>query len=416
MALNPVQPITSSNATATNGSPTITVFGNVDCSKVFQGSILHLGGNNPVEAISGTAANGAGESTVTLRFNWTEATQTGKLLIFNTVEGLVGAIQKAQNIVEQTSGIEAIGGTGLVEKTGDNTYTTATITTKGKQILIATTNQEVKDTLGLGTASPLNVTTSKTDTTAGRVLKVGDFGIGETDTTLLIGSVNQTNIAGGTYRVTGLNIGTKPPFEDFIMVVSRYNSQDSSQMAIRPQDQTVWFRVSNMGVFSAWVKLHKTGDDIVLGTSTFNGLATLNKTGADGLVAEFRKSTTFVGSIALTGTTTTYNTTSDYRLKEDIKPILNASQRVLNLKPINHAWKKDGTRTDGFLAHEFAEECPQGVSGEYNKVDEKGEIVPQGMDASKAIPLLTASLQDALQRIALLERELLNIKDNNNGD
>jgi len=411
MAFNPVKPITASNATATNGSPTITVSGAVDCSKVFQGSILHLGGNNPVEAISGTTANASGQSTVTLRENWTEATQTAKLLIFNTIEGLVGAIQKAQNIVEQTSGIEAIGGTGLVEKTGDNTYTTATITTKGKQILLATTNQEVTNTLGLGTASSLDVTTSKTDTTAGRVLKVGDFGIGATDTTLLIGSVDQTNIASGTYRVTDLNTGTKPPFEDFIMVVSRYNSQDSSQMAIRPQDRTVWFRVSTVGVFSSWVKIHKTGDDVVIGTTALNGLATFNKTGDDGRVAEFRKSATLVGSIALTGTTTTYNTTSDYRLKEDIRPILNPSERVLNLKPINHAWKKDGTRTDGFLAHQFAEECPQGVSGEYNKVDDKGEIIPQTMDASKAIPLLTASLQDALQRITLLEKELISIKE-----
>jgi len=153
MALNSVKPITSSNATATNGSTTIAVFGGVDCSKVFQGSILHLGGNNPVEAISGTLPDNLGQSTVTLRSSWTEATQTKKLLIFNTVEGLVGAIQKAQNIVEQTSGIEGLGGTGFVEKTGQNSYTTSTATVKAKQILLAETSQNVRDVLELGTSS-----------------------------------------------------------------------------------------------------------------------------------------------------------------------------------------------------------------------------------------------------------------------
>jgi len=153
MALNSVKPITSSNATATNGSTTITVFSGVDCSKVFQGSILHLGGNNPVEAISGTLPNDLGESIVTLREAWTEATQTDKLLIFNTIEGLVGAIQKAQNIVEQTSGIEALIGTGFVEKTGENSYTTSTVTTQAKQILSADTSETVRGILQLGTSA-----------------------------------------------------------------------------------------------------------------------------------------------------------------------------------------------------------------------------------------------------------------------
>jgi len=174
MAINPVKPITSGNTTATNGSNTVSVTGAVDCSKIYQGSILHLGGNNPVEAISGTVANGSGVSTITLRNNWPFATITGPLLVFNTIEGLVGAIQKAQQIVEQTSGLESIGGVGFVEKTGDNTYSTLTATTKGKQILSSADSQEARNIIDLGTSAVANLTTSPSDATANRVFKVGD--------------------------------------------------------------------------------------------------------------------------------------------------------------------------------------------------------------------------------------------------
>jgi hypothetical protein len=62
---------------------------------------------------------------------------------------------------------------------------------------------------------------------------------------------------------------------------------------------------------------------------------------------------TFVGSITTTASATAYNTSSDYRLKEDWVAVADASTRVNALKPVNFAWKVDGTRVDGFLAHEL---------------------------------------------------------------
>jgi hypothetical protein len=91
-----------------------------------------------------------------------------------------------------------------------------------------------------------------------------------------------------------------------------------------------------------------------------------------------------------------YNTSSDYRLKEDWVAVADASTRVNALKPVNFAWKVDGSRVDGFLAHELAEVVPEAVTGEKDAVDAEGNPVYQGIDQSKLVPLLTAALQEAL--------------------
>jgi len=107
----------------------------------------------------------------------------------------------------------------------------------------------------------------------------------------------------------------------------------------------------------------------------------------------------FRGSITTNGSATAYNTSSDYRLKEDWVAVADASTRVNALKPVNFAWKADGSRVDGFLAHEVAEVVPEAVTGEKDAVDAEGNPVYQGIDQSKLVPLLTAALQEALAKI-----------------
>jgi len=110
-----------------------------------------------------------------------------------------------------------------------------------------------------------------------------------------------------------------------------------------------------------------------------------------------------VGYIATSGTTTSYVTSSDYRLKTDAQPMTGASDRVLALKPVNFAWKADGSRVDGFLAHEAQAVVPEAVTGEKDAVDAEGNPEYQGIDQSKLVPLLTAALQEALTEIADLK-------------
>jgi len=113
-----------------------------------------------------------------------------------------------------------------------------------------------------------------------------------------------------------------------------------------------------------------------------------------------------VGSITTNGSSTSYNTSSDYRLKEGWVAVADASTRVNALKPINFAWIANGARVDGFLAHELAGVVPEAVTGEKDAVDAEGNPVYQGIDQSKLVPLLTAALQEALAEINALKARL----------
>ena len=130
---------------------------------------------------------------------------------------------------------------------------------------------------------------------------------------------------------------------------------------------------------------------------------TLNQSDSDGTVLSFRRSGTTVGGVTLTTSATSYNTSSDYRLKEDVQPMTGASQRVLALNPVNFQWKADGTRVDGFLAHEAQAVVPEAVTGEKDAVDAEGNPDYQAIDQSKLVPLLTAALQEALGEIESLK-------------
>jgi hypothetical protein len=113
-----------------------------------------------------------------------------------------------------------------------------------------------------------------------------------------------------------------------------------------------------------------------------------------------------VGSIATNGSATAYNTSSDYRLKEDWQPMTGAVDRLQQLNPVNFAWKIDGSRVDGFIAHEAQAVVPECVTGIKDEVDAEGNPVYQGIDQSKLVPLLTAALQEALAEIESLKARL----------
>ena len=119
-----------------------------------------------------------------------------------------------------------------------------------------------------------------------------------------------------------------------------------------------------------------------------------------------------VGTISTSATATAYNTSSDYRLKEDVQPMVGATDRLMALKPVNFAWKVDGSRVDGFLAHEAQEVVPECVTGEKDAVDDEGNPQYQGIDQSKIVPLLVAALQEALTKIEALEARVAALETN----
>lgn len=151
-----------------------------------------------------------------------------------------------------------------------------------------------------------------------------------------------------------------------------------------------------------------TSDGLLqVGTTTFNNgvINTVSRSGLWGLSIRDNAANTamiqFVnsagaqaGSITISGTTTTYGSGSDYRLKDEIVPMTGALEKVQALKPVTWKWKGDGSGGQGFIAHELATVCPDAVVGEKDAVNEDGSIKPQMVDTSFLVATLTAAIQE----------------------
>jgi hypothetical protein len=174
--------------------------------------------------------------------------------------------------------------------------------------------------------------------------------------------------------------------------------------------------------------------------------AQFTRNGSDGPLIYLYNDTAQAGLISVSGSSTTYGTSSDYRLKTDAQPMTGASARVQALNPVNFEWIASGDRVDGFLAHEAQEVVPEAVTGAKDAMRDEGyEVTPavyedvvipavldeegneleaertehrlvseavmgtrsvpdyQSIDQSKLVPLLTAALQEALTEIADLK-------------
>jgi hypothetical protein len=128
---------------------------------------------------------------------------------------------------------------------------------------------------------------------------------------------------------------------------------------------------------------------------------------SNGDVATFTATSgSIVGAITIDATTTTYNTSSDYRLKNTIAPMTGALAKVALLKPCTYKWNADGSDGEGFIAHELAEVVPQCVTGEKDAVDEDGNPKYQGIDTSFLVATLTAALQEQQAIIESLKARL----------
>ena len=101
-----------------------------------------------------------------------------------------------------------------------------------------------------------------------------------------------------------------------------------------------------------------------------------------------------VGSIQTNGSTTSFNTSSDYRLKENIVPMTGALAIVAELKPVTYKWKVDGSDGQGFIAHELQAVVPDCVTGEKDAVDDDGNPKYQAVDTSFLVATLTAAIQE----------------------
>lgn len=123
------------------------------------------------------------------------------------------------------------------------------------------------------------------------------------------------------------------------------------------------------------------------------GVGVRNSSGGSAALMYFF-SPNYVGEISTNGTTTSFVSASDYRLKEAISPMTGALATVTALKPVTYKWKSNGLDGQGFIAHELQAVVPDCVTGEKDAVDAEGNPKYQGIDTSFLVATLTAAIQE----------------------
>lgn len=168
-----------------------------------------------------------------------------------------------------------------------------------------------------------------------------------------------------------------------------------------------------------------TSGNLLVGTTSVSGLTTIsansnvkpllgfldtNTSSTTYRIVDFNRNGTQTGTISINNTNTTYATSSDYRLKEDVQPMVGGLARVAALKPVTYKWKVDGSDGEGFIAHELAEVVPQCVTGEKDAVDADGKPVYQGIDTSFLVATLTAAIQELNAKLDAQAAEIAALK------
>jgi hypothetical protein len=143
-------------------------------------------------------------------------------------------------------------------------------------------------------------------------------------------------------------------------------------------------------------------------TTTNNPMSVSNSrsTAATDYSILFYRNTSIVGSIQTSLSATSYVTSSDYRLKDNIQPMTGALEKVALLKPVTYNWKLDGTQSQGFIAHELQAVVPDCVTGEKDEIDSEGNPKYQGIDTSFLVATLTAAIQEQQTLIEQLKARL----------
>jgi len=176
----------------------------------------------------------------------------------------------------------------------------------------------------------------------------------------------------------------------------RFNTGGSERMRIRSNGQVLINSTSIIASDNAYLQV--TGGSVTpvaLRGGTNNYFMAFYKQSNNDLIGSITGSS---------GTATAFNTSSDYRLKENVSYTFDATTRLKQLKPARFNFIADSDNTvDGFLAHEVSSVVPEAITGTHNEVDDEGNPVYQGIDQSKLVPLLVKTIQELEARITALE-------------
>jgi hypothetical protein len=190
------------------------------------------------------------------------------------------------------------------------------------------------------------------------------------------------------------------------------SDNNSNALFVDASSDQVLFGVSsaNITTNAGYFATNTTSYHLALGNTSTSAAAAniyVNRQNVNGVSIQFRRANLDVGSITVSTTGTQYNTNSDRRLKTDIEPIANGTEKLMAMNPVTHKWKADPDAdvVHGFIAQEMQEIVPEAVSGEPD-----GEEM-MSMDYGRITPVLVAALQDAHNKIAALEERLAELEN-----
>jgi hypothetical protein len=187
-------------------------------------------------------------------------------------------------------------------------------------------------------------------------------------------------------------------------VSTYFGSETSNGIVLTTTNHPLAFGTNN----AERARIDTSGNLLVGTTSAFDSAYTMSvqvrnatggiviRPGSDNYTAmSFRTAgNTQVGNITVGPSSTSFVTTSDYRLKENVQPMVGALSKIAALKPCTYKWKADGSDGQGFIAHELQEVVPDAVVGDKDAVNEDGSIKAQGIDTSFLVATLTAAIQE----------------------
>ncbi len=237
--------------------------------------------------------------------------------------------------------------------------------------------------VGIGTASPGNFT-----------------GLSFSDPILDVNGIIQSRtgkifLGGSDYRKAALftSTGTAAPYLSFNVGSSGSSSSTSEAMRIDASGNLLVGTTSTLGGAT---------DDFVTVANVDGGRGgiRIGNTGGSSNTScmRFHNSNGVVGGIRTSGSATAYDTSSDYRLKEDLKDF-DGLDKVSKIPVYDFKWKVDNSRSYGVLAHELQEVVPIAVNGK------KDAEEMQGVDYSKIVPLLIKSIQELKAEVESLKNK-----------
>jgi len=242
----------------------------------------------------------------------------------------------------------------------------------------------------------------------------------------------------GTGGVEGAEINLRPapvtttPAAAQTWVIDQASNANSPRLRFFPSisGESAGFTIRDNGYLGIGTgttskKLHVQSNDITSvyvesTTADNNGMMILNANTNQNWSANwhefifFQNQGSIIGGVygSNGGNMVSYNTSSDYRLKTDLKNF-NGLDLVNKIKTYDYAWKRDSSRMYGVMAHELQSVLPYAVSGIKDALDADGKIIPQAVDYSKLTPILIKAIQEQDIKIKEQERKIIKLNNDN---